>query len=153
MGVTLTHTSADPVELPFPAHSQPMDLESNQTMHRSAGGTLYTVKHGPTRWRVTRVFESLKDSDMRRFNAFFRASGEIGSDIGYVYTPHGGVEVTVACHIVEKPGVQFVHRDNWDLTLVFEQDEMPRDESEAEEFELVGGPFELMGGDALLLIG
>lgn len=153
MGVTLTHATADDLDLPFPAHNQAVELESNQTMHRSAGGTLYTVKHGPTRWRVTRVFEALTDSEMRRFRTFFRESGEVGGDIGYAYTPHGGSEASTACQIVEKPSIQLVHRDNWNLTLVFEQDGMPRDEAAVEEFELVGGPFEMMDGDALLLIG
>lgn len=125
MGITLAKDGIDSVSLPFPAHNQEFEPVANQSVHRSASGVRYVVKHGPTYYRITRTFEFLSDQEIDDFIAFWNAAGQAANDILYEYTPKGGSAKSVPCRIIEQPRIVKVHRDNWNLSLRFEQDTVP----------------------------
>lgn len=130
MSVVLRKTGIDDCTLPFPAHSKTIETDPNQTAHKSAGGTTYTVKHGPTRYRVSRKWEALSDAEADALMAFFEASGGLFAEITYRYTPAGGSLKAVPCQIAEPPRLTEIHRDNWDAEVVFEQPTPPNRESD-----------------------
>ena len=130
MGVQLTKSGVTSVSLPFPAGNAQVKPLLAQTVHRTAGNTLYAVKHAPTKYQITRKFESLSDTEIAALVAFFNSAGGLAAAINYVYTPHGGSSRTVPCSIAEPPDMVRVSRDIWDVTVVFEQSVHPNRTSE-----------------------
>lgn len=126
MGVSLFHSSAGTVFLPWPAHEQPVEVVRNQLEQRAASGALRTVNQGPVRYRIQRTFEALTDEDQSDLAEWLRDVNFAASDVDYQYQPHGVDESrTVTCRIVDEIEAVRVHRDMWDVTLTFEQSVNP----------------------------
>jgi hypothetical protein len=121
---TLRYDGSNSAELPLPAHSKQIDTEDNESAHVTAGGITYTCKHGPTKYRITRKFELCTDAQALAVQQLFVLTGR-GRTITYRYTPVGGVAKSVTCRITEPPKVTEVHRNNWEITITFEQDTIP----------------------------
>lgn len=116
--------------LPLPAHSQPVEIETQQAVYHAGGGAVHAVKFGQTLYRISRTFEGLTEQQAENLLAFWELSGQASPEIKYRYTPAGGSTKSVACRLIEPPRVTQVHRDNWDATLVFEQELFPVADSE-----------------------
>lgn len=112
-------------ELPHPAHDQDIEPVANETIARSAGGTAIVDKHGPTRYRVTRTFEGLTDAQVKQVIDFWNALPGAAQELLYQFDVHGAGTREVACRIVEPPQIEKVCKNNWDVTLVFEQTARP----------------------------
>lgn len=126
MGVTLKYPSTGSatltVDLPYPAHSQSVEIEPNQKEYRSAAGLLFTAKVGPTIYRVGRTFEALSEQEVADLFAFLEGINFAASKIRYCYTDvETGEAVSVVCRVIESPSEQVVHIRNRDVTLKFEQ--------------------------------
>lgn len=129
--VTLYHATAGTITLPLPAHQQTIETEPNQTVHHAAGGSVQVYRHGPVRYRITRTFESLTETQSKNIADFFVSVGRSGGSIEYRYTPAAtGVAKAVPCRIIEAPQETKVMTGIRDVTLVFEQTTHPDRDSE-----------------------
>lgn len=160
MGVTLKHPATgsvtSSVALPFPAHSQPIEIEPNQKEFRTPSGKLFTAKIGPTIYRITRTFEALSEQEVADLFAFLEGVNFSYSKIRYCYTDvETGEAIEVVCRIIEAPSERVVHIRNRDVTLKFEQYTHPDAVTETNLENIFGfidgTPFLFANGERLLL--
>jgi hypothetical protein len=125
-GVTLKYPiTGDPtltVTLPWPAGQQKIDIEPNQKEYRSPAGSLWTVKVGPTLYRIGRVWEALTEAEAASLFAFLEGVDFAVNSVLYCY--HDSVtdtDVEVECRILEAPSEAVAHIQMRDVQLVFEQ--------------------------------
>lgn len=133
-GVTLKSLDgSQSVALPFPALSQPVEWDNQQTVYTSGSGDLFSVKLGPTRWRIQRTFQALSETDVYNLAQFLAAVDFAANQIYYCYTDSVSREaIQVACQIVDIPlNETKVHRNNRDVPITFEQLTHPDSVSDA----------------------
>ncbi len=134
-GVTLAYPATGDatltVDLPWPAHDQAVELVANETVNYSPSGTRYTVRHGPPRYRITRLFESLTEAEAKSVIDFWHAIGGAGADIAYRYVePVSGDHKSVTCCIVSMPQQTRRMKNIWDMPIQFEQGTHPNQSSD-----------------------
>jgi hypothetical protein len=126
MGVQFKKAGVTTLNMPWPAGGAAVKPLLAQSVHRTSANSLYAVKHAPTRYQVTRKFESLSDSEMNAFVTFFEAIGGLANDFIYRYQPKGDSNYReVICSFVEPPEATRISRDIWDVTVVVEQSDHP----------------------------
>lgn len=104
------------ITLPNPAHNQPVETFGNQSVNYTQGNVAVIYRHGTARYRITRTFEGLSNSEAAALSAFYEAIGRSSGTLTYVGT---------SCRIIEEPRFTKVMKNIWDATLVFEQSTFP----------------------------
>lgn len=118
------------VELPYPAHSQPIRVDTNQKEYRATSGDLWSCKVGPTIYQISRTFGLLSEAKVAELFAFLEGIGFF-KKIRYCYMDAtGGYMVDVPCRIIDAPTERVAHIGNRDVSLAFMQYIHPDRESE-----------------------
>ncbi len=126
--VTLSHVdSGNEIILPSPALGATVEIETNQSVQRSASGDLRTYKHGPTRYRATRTFEMMSENDVKSLMDLLEAAGWIGGMFVYTYLDprDSNTERAPTVKLVEQPSEVRNGINMIDVTLVFEHGQHP----------------------------
>lgn len=126
MGVTLKYPATGSVtsalSLPWPAHDQSIGTDPNQSVYTSADGSTYTAIHGPPRYQIARVFESLTETEWDNLTTFLTACNYSFNKILFCYHDAvTNVDVSVPCKIIQDPKRVRRMLNIIDVTLVFEQ--------------------------------
>ena len=114
------HARAGLLELPSAANNSPLELLVSQKVYRAVGGSLWVITAGRTRFRLTRKFEGLRDSEINDVMSWFEDLPWQVETFEFRQS-QPGTETLAAfpgCRVIGPPKVTKGSFNDWDLTVV-----------------------------------